>query len=112
MQRSNNPSRRPARVATRHVEEVLRFARKLGMHSHPEQLLRALPSELYALLDCSTTAVIPLAEGELSFHVVDGEGCVVPDNPSTIQWPEEIWTAISDQEKPLVIPSLEQKTEF
>src|SRR3984885_383038 len=112
MQRSNNPSRRPARAATRHVEGVLRFARKLGMHSHPEQLLRALPSELYALLDCTTTAVIHLREGALSFHVVDGEGYVVPDDPSSMQWPEEIWTAISDQDKPLVIPSLDQETQF
>jgi formate hydrogenlyase transcriptional activator len=112
MQRSNNPSRRPARVATRHVEGVLRFARKLGMHSHPQQLLRALPSELYALLDCTTTAVIHLREGALSFHVVDGEGYVVPDGPSSMQWPEEIWTAISDQEKPLVVPSLDQETQF
>ncbi len=62
---------RSPRPAEKHVEEVLRFARKLGMHSDPEQLLRALPSELCALLDCTTTAVIHLHAEELRFHVVD-----------------------------------------
>ena len=62
MQRSHNPNGRSP-LATRHVQEVLRFARKLGMHSDADQLLRALPSELYALLDCTATAVIHLRQG-------------------------------------------------
>ena len=65
------------------------------------------------LLDCTTTAVIHLHEGELSFHVVDGEGCVAPRQIlRSMEWPEEIWHAISEQEKPLVIPSLDQETQI
>jgi formate hydrogenlyase transcriptional activator len=112
MQRSQNTNSNPVPEAGRHVEEVLRFARKLGMHSDPEQLLRALPLELCALLDCTTTAVIHLREGEPSFHVVDGDGCELCTDPSRTKWQEEIWSAVSEQEKPLVIPSLDQESRF
>ena len=95
MQRSQNMNGHSPALAGKHVEEVLRFARKLGMHSDPEQLLRALPSELCALLDCTTTAVIHLREGEPSFHVVDGDGCELCTDPSLMKWQEEIWSAVS-----------------
>ncbi len=107
MQRSQNTNGRSPRIATKHVEGVLHFARKLGMHSNPEQLLRALPSELCTLLDCATTALIHLQEGKLFFHIVDGRGSVLSEELSAIKWPEEIWSAASEQEKPLVIPSLD-----
>jgi len=82
------------------------------MHSDPEQLLRALPSELCALLDCTTTAVIHLHGDELRFHVVAGEGFVLSEGLSATRWPEEIWSAVSEQEKPLVIPSLDEEARF
>src|ERR1700733_2331507 len=102
MQRSHNPNGQSP-LATGHVVEVLRFARKLGKHSDPDELLRALPSELYALLDCTATAVIHRHLGELSFHVVDGEGCVLSQDPSASDWPREIWSAVPEEETPLVI---------
>jgi formate hydrogenlyase transcriptional activator len=107
MQRSQNTNSQ-----NQHFDGVLRFARKLGMHSHPEQLLRALPSELCALLDCTTTAVIHLRKGHLSCHVVDSEGCVVSQDLSAVTWPEEIWSAVSEHDRPLVIPSLDEETQF
>ena len=61
------------------VEEVLRFARKLEMHSDHEQLFRALPAELCVLLDCSTTALIHWHEGQLTAHVVDSANVVDTD---------------------------------
>ncbi len=112
MQRSQNTNGRFPRMTGSHVEEVLRFARKLGMHSNPEQLLQALPAELCALLDCTTMAVIHLREGELSFHVVDGEGRVLSAELSAWKWQEEIWSAISEQLKPLVISSLDEEARF
>ena len=57
------------------VEEVLRFARKLEMHSDHEQLLRALPAELCVLVDCTMAALVHLNEGQLTTDVVDSEGC-------------------------------------
>jgi formate hydrogenlyase transcriptional activator len=112
MQRFQNTNGHFSPVAGTHVDEVLRFARKLGMHTDPEQLLRALPFELCALLDCTTTAVIHLREGQPSFHVVDGEGCELCTDPSVMKWQQEIWSAVSDQEKPLVIPSLDHESRF
>jgi formate hydrogenlyase transcriptional activator len=112
MQRSQNINGCSPPLVGKHVEEVLRFARKLGMHSDPEQLLRALPSELCALLDCTTTAVIHLREGEPSFHVVDGDGCELCTDPSVMKWQQEIWSAVSEQEKPVVIPSLDHESRF
>jgi formate hydrogenlyase transcriptional activator len=82
------------------------------MHSDPEQLLRALPSELCALLDCTTTAVIHLREGELSFNAVDNDGCKLCADPSLTKWQEEIWLAVAEREKPLVIPSLDRESRF
>jgi formate hydrogenlyase transcriptional activator len=112
MQSSQSTNGWPPRIAGKHVEEVLRFARKLGLHRNPEQILRALPSELCALLDCTTTAVIHLREGQLSFHVVDGEGGVLSEDSSVSKWQEEIWSAVSEQEKPLVIPSLDDEAQL
>ena len=111
MQRSPTNGRGP-RLASQHVDEVLRFARKLGMHSHPEQLLRALPSELCALLDCTTTAVIHLRKGELTCHVVDSQGCVPSEDGSSVTWPDEIWSAVSQHDRPLVIPALDREARF
>jgi formate hydrogenlyase transcriptional activator len=108
MQGSPNAIRESTRLATRHVEEVLCFARKLAAHSEPEQLLRALPSELYALLDCRVTAVIHLRAGELSFHVVDEEGSVLSEDLSAGKFWEEIWSIVSEREAPLVVGSLEE----
>jgi formate hydrogenlyase transcriptional activator len=99
-------------LAPGHVEEVLRFARKLGMHSDADQLLRALPSELYALLDCTATAVIHLRQGELSYHVVDGGGCVLSHDPSASEWPKEIWSAVPEEETHLVISLLDGEAAF
>jgi formate hydrogenlyase transcriptional activator len=111
MQRSHNPNGRSP-LAPGHVEEVLRFARKLGMHSDADQLLRALPSELYALLDCTATAVIHLRQGELSYHVVDGGGCVLSHDPSASEWPKEIWSAVPEEETHLVISLLDGEAAF
>jgi formate hydrogenlyase transcriptional activator len=82
------------------------------MHSDPEQLLRALPSELCSLLECTTTAIIHLRHGELSCHVVQGEGCPLREDLSVEKWPEEIWSAVSEQERSLVVPWLDEKVRF
>jgi formate hydrogenlyase transcriptional activator len=100
------------------VEEVLRFARKLEMHSDHEQLLRALPAEICVLVDCSTAALIHWHEGQLATHVVDSVGCAMATDHSATNgaaingaagnWPEAVWQAISEQEKAFVLPALDQ----
>jgi formate hydrogenlyase transcriptional activator len=102
------------RVATdrKHVEGVLRFVRKLDTHGDPEQLLRALPAELCALVDCTTTALIASNAGEVFLHVVDSNGCTLSKDLSIAEWQEEVWYALSQQERPLVLPSLDQETRF
>src|ERR1700733_7311923 len=86
MRRSPNPSLHESNgmpPSAEQVEEVLRFARKLEMHGDHEQLLRALPAELCTLVDCSTTALIHWYEGQLTTHVVDGDGCALAADHST-----------------------------
>ena len=90
------------------VEEVLRFARKLEMHSDHKQLLHALPAELCVLVDCAMAALVHLNEGQLTTHVVDSEGCSLATDHSAWKWPEAVWQAISEQEKPLVLAALDQ----
>jgi formate hydrogenlyase transcriptional activator len=89
------------------LEEVLQFAQKLEMHREPDELLRALPAELCAFVECGTTAVVHLCDGRLTTHVVDSEGCAPPGEPTAVEWQQEIWHALSEREKPLVIASLE-----
>ena len=114
MQTSPKTNGRLARGVSqeKHVEEVLRFAQKLGMHSHPEQLLRALPAELCAFVECTTAALIFQREGELSFHIDAGQGGLTSADHAALRWPQEIWSAISEQERVLLIPSLEEETRF
>jgi formate hydrogenlyase transcriptional activator len=114
MQSSQNTNGRPARNVPKrqHVEEVLRFARKLGMHSHPEQLLRALPAELCALMDCTTAALIYQRDGEISFHIDGCQGSLLAEDHAASGWQQEIWSAVSEQEKALIIPSLDYEPRF
>jgi formate hydrogenlyase transcriptional activator len=114
MQTSPKTNGRLARGVSqeKHVEEVLRFAQKLGMHSHPEQLLRALPAELCAFVECTTAALIYQREGELSFYIDAGQGGLPSADHAAHRWPQEIWSAISEQERVLVIRSLEEETRF
>jgi formate hydrogenlyase transcriptional activator len=111
MQRSDNSNLHQSNgvpPSTEQVEEVLRFARKLEMHRDHEQLLRALPAELCILVDCAMTALIHLHEGRLTTHVVDSQGCALSTDHSAANWPEAVWQAISEQQKPLVLPALDQ----
>jgi len=112
MQRSLNPNSRPQLVSERHVEEVLRFARKLGRHSDPDDLLRALPSELSRLVDSTSAAVIHLRHGELSYYVVNEEGRELSQDSASSRWPGEIWSAVPEQEKPLVVCLAEEECRF
>src|SRR6202012_2329257 len=90
------------------VEEVLRFARKLEMHSDHKQLLRALPAELCVLVDCAMAALVHLNEGQLTTHVVDSEGCSLATDHSAWKWPEAVWQTISGPGQALVLPALDQ----
>ncbi len=110
MQRSHNTNGPSSQEKP--VEEVLRFARKLGMHSHPEQLLRALPAELSALVECRTAALIYQREGELDFHIASGQDWLLAEDFSGNGWHREIWSAASEHEKPLIIPSLDEDLRF
>jgi formate hydrogenlyase transcriptional activator len=114
MQTFPNTNSRPERGASKekHVEEVLRFARNLGMHSHPEQLLRALPAEVCTFVDCTTAALIYQRDGAFSFYVDAGQGALPSADHAALSWPQEIWSAISEQERALLIPSLEEETRF
>ncbi|HTZ59479.1 MAG TPA: sigma 54-interacting transcriptional regulator [Acidobacteriaceae bacterium] len=112
MQRCPNPNEGSPGATRKHVEDVLQFARKLERHSQPEQLLHALPSELCDLLECMMSAVVYLRDGELSVQVVDCDGAALAQGDCVGKWAEEIWSAVSGQEKPLVIGALDQQDQF
>src|ERR1700690_76522 len=84
------------------VEEVLRFARKLEMHSDHKQLLHALPAELCVLVDCAMTALVHLSEGQLTTHVVDSEGSSLATDHSAWTCPERVGQPTSEQGNPLL----------
>jgi formate hydrogenlyase transcriptional activator len=90
------------------VEEVLRFARKLELHSDAAQLLSALPAELCVLLDCATTALIHLEDGQLTTYGADNDGSPFPTEILAGDWQDEVWQAISEQEEPLILHALTQ----
>ncbi len=78
------------------------------MHSEPEQLLRALPAEVCTFVECTTAALIYQPDGGLSFYVDAGQGALPSADHTVLRWPQEIWSAISEREKVLVIPSLDE----
>jgi formate hydrogenlyase transcriptional activator len=95
---------------TAYVEELLRFAHGLSLHRDPDELLRALTSELCNIIAPGTTALVYHDENHFSCHVVDGQGRAVPIAPSMATWQEEIWRFVSDQHQPLVLSLLDQET--
>ncbi len=85
------------------VEGILRFVRKLDLHGDPEQLMRALPAELCVLVDCTTAAVILLADGEVTSHVADTGGCAFSPDLSSLPWKDELRHRISERKTPVIL---------
>jgi len=90
------------------IKELVCFARSLGSHSDPEQLMRALPFELSNLVASHTTALIFSQESILSRYVVDGDGLAIGQESSMEPWQDELSQIISTQ-LPLVVSSLDEE---
>ena len=94
------------------IEELVRFMRRLDLHSDPEQLARSLTSELTSFVVSNTTALIVSSESSFSRYVVDNEGLPIDQHPLMEFWKDGIYQFLAEQSHPLVISSLDQEVKF
>ena len=94
------------------IEELLRFARSLDAHTHPERLLRSLPVELCSVVTSNTTALIHRNGVSLSWYAVDSKKSAINTELETSQLQDEICLLLSEHRQPIVISSLDQEARF
>ena len=94
------------------IEELVRFMRRLDLHSDPEELARSLTSELTSFVVSNTTALIVSSESSFSGYVVDNEGLPIDQHPLMDSWKDGIHQFLAEQSHPLVISSLDQEVKF
>ena len=94
------------------IEELLRFARSLDVHTHPEGLLRSLPVELCSVVTSNTTALIHRNGDSLSWYAVDSKKSAINTELETSQLQDEICLLLSEHRQPIVISSLDQEARF
>jgi formate hydrogenlyase transcriptional activator len=94
------------------IEELLRFARSLDAHTHPEGLLRSLPVELCSVVTSNTTALIHRNGDSLSWYAVDSKKSAINTELETSQLQDEICLLLSEHRQPIVISSLDQEARF
>jgi len=94
------------------VEELVRFAHRLGALSDPEQLMHFLPSELSNLVDCDTTVLILSKESALSGYVADSSGLEVIPESIGESWQDDLCQMISEQSRPFFVSSLDEEIRF
>jgi formate hydrogenlyase transcriptional activator len=96
-----------------HDEQLLRLAHRLDVYRDPEQLLRALPTELRGLLTGNTLALAHRGCGEPDVScwlAIDGQSNTIQATPAVTEAKESIYAWAQDHRSPLILSSLAQET--
>jgi formate hydrogenlyase transcriptional activator len=96
-----------------HDEGLLRLARRLDAYREPEQLLRALPTELRGLLAGNTLALVFCGDPETPcMFAVDSNSEPIQATPEIIQVYKSICSWAHSHRRPSVVSTLAQDTPF
>jgi formate hydrogenlyase transcriptional activator len=98
-----------------HDEQLLRLAHRLDVYRDPEQLLRALPTELCGLLAGNTLALAYGGCGESGascWLAIDGQSNTIEATPDVVEAKESIYAWARDHRSPLILSSLAHDTPF
>ena len=100
-------------LSEEHDSGLLRLAHRLDVYREPEQLLRALPSELRSLLAGNTLALVFCGEPEtLCWFAVDSNNEPIQVTPEIIKAHRSICSCALDHSRPHIVSPLTREGPF
>jgi formate hydrogenlyase transcriptional activator len=96
-----------------HDEKLLRFAHRLDVYRDPEQLMRALPAELFDFLGGNSLVFAFSRDSESTcWLAIDGRKNTIVSTPEGLEAQRSLSSWIQDLRRPIVLSSLEQQSPF
>jgi len=114
MRESQNPIRLNDRpLPEGHDEELLRLAHRLEVYRDPEQLMRALPAELFDLF-LGNSLILAFCGGSeaVSWLAIDREQNTIAPTPKGFDAQKSLHAWIEERRKPFILSSLKEQSPF
>jgi formate hydrogenlyase transcriptional activator len=114
MRESQNPIRLNDRpLPEEHDEELLRLAHRLDVYRDPEQLMHALPAELFDLFH-GDSLILALSEKSIgtSWLAIDNKRTPIAPTPKGLDAQKSLHTWIEERRKPFILSSLKEQSPF
>jgi formate hydrogenlyase transcriptional activator len=114
MRESQNPIRLNDRpLPEGHDEELLRLAHRLDAYRDPEQLMRALPAELFDLF-LGNSLILAFCGGSeaVSWLAIDRKRNTIVPTPKGFDAQKSIHAWIGERRKPFILSSLKEQSPF
>src|SRR3984957_13633387 len=100
-------------LSEEHDEKLLRFAHRLDVYRDPEQLMRALPAELFDLAGGNSLVLAFFLEPESAcWFAIDGKRNTIVPTPEDLEARRSLYSWIVDLRHPFVLSSFEQQSPF
>jgi formate hydrogenlyase transcriptional activator len=96
-----------------HDEDLLRLAHRLDVYRDPEQLVQALPAELFELFGGNSLVLAFSSEsGSTSWLAVDGERNAIMPTPAGLKAQRSLYSWTEERRTPFILSSLREQTPF
>jgi formate hydrogenlyase transcriptional activator len=96
-----------------HDEKLLRFAHRLDVYRDPEQLMRALPAELFDFLGGNSLVFAFSRDSESTcWLAIDGRKNTIVSTPEGLEAQRSLSSWMQDIQRPFVLSSLEHQSPF
>jgi len=114
MPESKTPTRlNDSSLLEEHDEELLRLAHRLDVYRDPEQLMHALPAELFDLFNGNSLVLAFCGGSEAaSWLAMDGKRNTIVSTPEALEAERSLYSWIRDLRRPFVFSSLRQQSPF
>jgi formate hydrogenlyase transcriptional activator len=114
MRESQNPIRlNDQPLPEGHDEELLRLAQRLEVYRDPEQLMHALPAELFDLFH-GDSLILAFSEKLIgtSWVAIDNKRAPIAPTPKGVDAQKSLHTWIGERRKPFILSSLKEQSPF
>src|ERR1700723_1027162 len=94
-------------------QTLLRLTHRLDVYRDPEQLMRALPAELFDLFTGNSLVLALSREPESNcWLAIDGKRNTIVSTPEDLEAQRSLYSWIEDLRRPFVLSSFEQQSPF
>jgi formate hydrogenlyase transcriptional activator len=96
-----------------HDQKLVRLAHRLDVYRDPEQLMRALPAELFDLFSGNSLVLaFSLQPGATCWLATDGKRNTIVSTPKDLDAQKTLYSWIEERRKPFILSSLKEPTPF